>query len=351
MRRVPALIGLCVLGAWLPTNAAAKQREITAASAGIADEIAATTRRTVAVVDFTDLQGSVTELGRFIAEEMALGLVVAKKNLSVIDRTHLRTLMQEHKLGASGLIDPATARKLGQIAGVQALVTGTLTPFADSVRVVIKVLDTETALVLTAASMDIAKTKTIEELLARDISKKEMAASPSGASPTNPPRPVDSDARPSFQSGSLRMIAGQASYSSGNRSATLNIVVENVGTEPVGLAIDQTGGVALSDNKGTRFHIQYLTGVASLFFGSPSAREGSNYTLIGPSQRINLIALFSGESQSAERGLGSGLADRMSQPSESATWTFSAAAISFTDASGPRRISIGLTGIKPAMPR
>ncbi|MBZ5725827.1 MAG: CsgG/HfaB family protein [Acidobacteriia bacterium] len=124
------------------TCSSAFQKEIPSAAMSVAEALAESGKRSVAVVDFTDLRGDVTELGRFVAEELALGLVTAKKNFSVVDRTHLRAILQENKLGSSGLIDPATARKLGQITGVEALVTGSMTVLGDRVHLVIKVLDT-----------------------------------------------------------------------------------------------------------------------------------------------------------------------------------------------------------------
>src|SRR5439155_19405416 len=181
----------------------ALQREIPAVATTLASDIAASTKRSVAVVDFTDLQGNVTELGRFVAEELELGLVTAKKSFSLVDRTHLRVILQENKLSSSGLIDPATARKLGQITGVEALVTGTITPFGDSMRLVIKVLDTETARILAASSTDIAKTRTIEELQARDVRRSDNPVTgpqPSGL------RPVQANLNnPVFQSGPIRV--------------------------------------------------------------------------------------------------------------------------------------------------
>jgi hypothetical protein len=87
----------------------------------------------------------------------------------VVDRTHLKSIIEEHKLSSTGLIDPQTARKLGKIAGVDALITGTITPFGDSIRLAVKVLDTETAKMISASSGNIARTKAIEELLARGI--------------------------------------------------------------------------------------------------------------------------------------------------------------------------------------
>ena len=123
----------------------------------------------IAVVDFTDLQGNVTELGRFLAEEFSVTFAGAGKGFEVVDRTHLKSILAEHKLSATGIMDPQTARKLGQIAGVDALITGTITPFGDSIRLSVKILDTATAKVIGASSGDIPKTKAIEELLARGI--------------------------------------------------------------------------------------------------------------------------------------------------------------------------------------
>jgi hypothetical protein len=61
------------------------------------------------------------------------------------------------------------ARKIGQIAGAQALVTGTITPFGDSVRLSVKVLDAETAKVIGAVTSDMPRTNTVDELLRKQI--------------------------------------------------------------------------------------------------------------------------------------------------------------------------------------
>jgi TolB-like protein len=126
-------------------------------------------RKTVAVVDFTDLQGSATELGRYLAEELSVALAVGAKGFTVVDRTHLKAILQEHKLAASGVIDPQTARQLGKLAGVDTLITGTLTPFGDSVRLSVKALDTQTAGMLAATAMDVPRTKAVDELLTRSV--------------------------------------------------------------------------------------------------------------------------------------------------------------------------------------
>lgn len=157
--------------------AIAYEKEIKNLAASMGDRIGKAGKKTIAVVDFTDLQGNVTELGRFIAEELSVDLSELDKGFEVVDRTHLKSLIREHKLSASGLIDPQTAGKLGQIAGVDALVTGTITPFGDSVRVSAKILDTSKAKVISASSCDIAKTKAIEELLSRGIESSQSSSS------------------------------------------------------------------------------------------------------------------------------------------------------------------------------
>ncbi|MCI5157244.1 MAG: hypothetical protein D3906_02195 [Candidatus Electrothrix sp. AUS1_2] len=162
-------MSLAVILSLIAASSFAYEKEINTLSAAMAEKIAKAERTSVAVVDFTDLEGNVTRLGRFIAEEFSSALAGAGKGFKVIDRTHLNSIIKEKKLSATGLIDPATARKLGEIIGVQALITGTLTPFGENVRVAVKVLDTATAEVIDAARGNIAKTQGIEELLGKGI--------------------------------------------------------------------------------------------------------------------------------------------------------------------------------------
>ena len=82
-------------------SAGTYEEELQGLSLKIAKNIERSGKRTVAVVDFTDLQGNVTELGRFIAEELSTNLVSLKKGFRVIDRLHLKSIIAEHKLSAS----------------------------------------------------------------------------------------------------------------------------------------------------------------------------------------------------------------------------------------------------------
>lgn len=164
-----------------PAGAEAYEQELKRLSGEMERKIATARKTRLAVVDFHDLEGNVTALGRFLAEEFSTDLADTGQGFRVVDRTHLASILREHKLSETGLINPATARQLGKITGVEALITGSLTPFGDSIRIAIKILDTESATVIGSAKGNIAKTETIAELLGRDINR------PSGDRPPPPP--------------------------------------------------------------------------------------------------------------------------------------------------------------------
>lgn len=178
---------LAIAGALLlvASETTAYEQEVNRISASIAERISTAGKTRVAVVDFTDLQGNVTELGRFLAEEFSVSLAEAGKSFEVVDRTHLKSILEEHKLATTGLIDPATARQLGKLAGVEALVTGTLTEFGDSVRVAVKVLDTETAGVINASRGNVAKTQAIQELLGIAVTGSDQKSSQPAPKPAS----------------------------------------------------------------------------------------------------------------------------------------------------------------------
>ena len=161
--RHPGLILIAALWSLLPTYG--QQNELRSLATSLAPDIAAAGKRTIAVVDFVDLQGNTSELGRFLAEEFSVALTRTHKGFEVVERNHLKTTLAEHKLNATGLIDPATARQLGQFTGADGLVTGSITPFAEHVRLTVKVLNTDTARIIAADDADLPRTQTISELL------------------------------------------------------------------------------------------------------------------------------------------------------------------------------------------
>jgi len=132
----------------------------------LADLVKEHNSKKVAVIDFTDLQGASSELGRYVAEQINVDLVIAKQGFSVLDRANLNKLLAEHKLTSTGLVDPDNAKKLGMFAGVDAIIIGTITARDLDVSLTAKIITTETAEIIGAAKATFKRDKTVEDLLA-----------------------------------------------------------------------------------------------------------------------------------------------------------------------------------------
>jgi TolB-like protein len=173
-------LGLSLFCVWTPNGRAAEAFDFQLAMIidKIADAVSKANLKAVTVAGFTDLHDNDSDLGLFLADQLAAGLV--QKNCVVVDRRNVAKILAEHKLTTSGLVDPENAKKLGQFAGVDAIVIGTVTPLSGTIRLTVEVLATDSAKVLAAASADIPKTNSI-----RDVMGENEIPEPS---PTTPVR-------------------------------------------------------------------------------------------------------------------------------------------------------------------
>ena len=183
----------------LALGASSYEEGVTELSKAIVADAAKFKKQKLAVVDFTDLSGNVTELGRFLAEELSVSLVITGAGLEIVDRTQLNKILKEQALSFSGVIDPAAVKKVGQLAGVDALIAGTITDLEDTIRLTLKIIATDTGSLVSAARTGIPKTGTIAKLMAREV-----------APPRTPglDRP-EAEGAPSPQPSHHRLHAGQ----------------------------------------------------------------------------------------------------------------------------------------------
>jgi TolB-like protein len=227
------------------------EKEIKSISSSLADNISKSGKKTIAIVDFTDLQGNITELGRFISEEISSDLTSAARGFEVIDRTHLKTILEEHKLSMLGLIDPKSIRKLGQITGAEVIVTGTVTPFGDSIRVSCKAIVTETTRIFASAKGDIPKTKAIEELLARGIQPSHQANLQPSSKLSTPSGPNSKTV------GNIIITAKRISVSRDKINVALDFF--NKSNSELKLGINNDARPNLIDDRGNRYN--YSAGI------------------------------------------------------------------------------------------
>jgi len=121
-------------------------------------------KKKIAVIEFSDLEGNVTQFGKYLAEELITRLFRTKK-FEVVERQLLNKVLSEQKLGITGLIDDKSAIAIGKILGVDAIVSGTITDFVTDLKVNARIISTETGKVFGVAATNIVKDENVRKLM------------------------------------------------------------------------------------------------------------------------------------------------------------------------------------------
>ncbi|HXT69675.1 MAG TPA: FlgO family outer membrane protein [Vicinamibacterales bacterium] len=178
---------LVFLGCWLVSTGPLRAQALNLEMRGLAERLSKAVQgqgiKNLAIVDFTDIQDQPTELGRVLADRLTAE-VVSLGQVSVVDRANLKTVLAEHKLTAAGLVNPADAKKLGEFAGADAVVTGTITVL-EGVGLTIKAISTGSAKVAAAGTITFSMTPDIQQLLNRRILSGSTGAGGLAGASTN----------------------------------------------------------------------------------------------------------------------------------------------------------------------
>lgn len=133
----------------------------------------------IAVLPFPYHDGKEGKESTVISERL-LTKIASRGKLQVIERSLLEKVMSELKLEYSGAISQESAKKLGNVLGVEAILTGTLIDLGDNqVEINARLINAESGLVLMAASD--------KETKLSDEPQREVQSSPStiGQTPAN----------------------------------------------------------------------------------------------------------------------------------------------------------------------
>jgi len=190
MKRLKPIISLSIVVSLFWANAVQAQsnqdKEIESIANQLVEKISSTEVKNVAVADFANLDGTYSELGKYLATEFSFALTS-------------NFLLKEAGEAEGGLVDPNTIAKLGNVKGIDAIVSGSLTPQGNNMRVFINVLQLETASVIAAVRGDISLNPTIIEMSEKgvDNSVKRKSSSPKKISKSNtniqPSSPIEID--------------------------------------------------------------------------------------------------------------------------------------------------------------
>jgi TolB-like protein len=130
----------------------------------ISNNLTENQKHTIAVIEFVDLKGNVTDFGRFLSEELITRLHQTKK-FKVIERQQLNRIIAEQKLSLTGMVDPASAQKLGRVLGVDSIVFGSISDLVKSLKINARLISAETGEVFDTAAIEIEKDAAVSNLL------------------------------------------------------------------------------------------------------------------------------------------------------------------------------------------
>jgi TolB-like protein len=143
---------------------------------GLVQTLPARENWVVAVADFADLKGKVTDLGRYLAQR-ATTRFSQQQGFRAVDRVRLLQALEELRVEASALTNPVLARRVGNHIGFNALVMGTLADLGEAVELDARLTDLDSGQQLPAVLVRLPKSPELMALVdAETIAPKPGAA-------------------------------------------------------------------------------------------------------------------------------------------------------------------------------
>jgi len=99
---------------------------------------------TIGISTFTHGDGTCSDLSNYVTEFIVDSLFNAGNGeINIIERSQLSAIFREMELVFDGTIAPDAAKQLGEIEGVDAVVTGSLIQFGEQVKIQARLISTE----------------------------------------------------------------------------------------------------------------------------------------------------------------------------------------------------------------
>ncbi len=166
-----AAIILCLIPFLLAPSSAPAATASAASAAGFK-------KTKIAVLDF-QTQGeefSTEDMGKIVAEWLITGLVETGR-FDLIERRLLQKILEEQKLGMTGLIDPESVAQLGKILGVKTIVSGTIVKLGKTLEINARLINVDTASIVTAEKVQANSEAKLNDLVSQ-ITDKIVQAFP-----------------------------------------------------------------------------------------------------------------------------------------------------------------------------
>ncbi|MFH0780590.1 MAG: FlgO family outer membrane protein [Pseudomonadota bacterium] len=126
----------------------------------------------IAVLDF-ELKGDnfkTKDMGGIVAEWFTTSLVQDGR-FQVVERAMLKKIIDEQKLGMSGLIDENSSSQLGKILGVKTIISGSVVQLNNAIEVNARIINVSTGSIVAAENLRSANTDNLKETIERLTAK------------------------------------------------------------------------------------------------------------------------------------------------------------------------------------
>ena len=132
-------------------SAFSQDTELTVLASKLREQIAKANKKVVAVWDLTNNQTYGSDFSQYLVDELSIRLTQDNPGFRVVTRTRLDQLMKEKGMKYSEYFDPASFQKISSFTGADAVIAGTFQVLSSSIRIVLQVLDTKDATIVTGA--------------------------------------------------------------------------------------------------------------------------------------------------------------------------------------------------------
>jgi hypothetical protein len=259
--------GCCLLGIFLAVNSAFAADSIESSVAEISGKILKNKDKVsnesfvVGVTSFRHSDNSCSGLGNSYSELLTELLMHSELNAEFIDRITLDRLQRELEFNRSPDVDIDTAREFGKKYGAGALMLGTLTADDNNIRVIVKLVDTETSRIITTASSSFPNTPEINS----QLKNKSQAICPDYNRSTgmaNPnPLANDLETRPVSETYEMKVVIKSIKYDKTKKLIEAVVDFYNKMDTRLFVAIGPRMGY-ISGEKGEKILLDNFTGMA-----------------------------------------------------------------------------------------
>lgn len=121
-------------------------------------------KKNVAVSEFTDLGGNITDIGKFVVDETITRLILSGK-FEIIERKYLSKVLKDHRLSLSKALDPSSAQTLQNLLGIDTIITGTIVDLGTKIKINASLCNSASGTIFGAAFMELQTDDNIRNLI------------------------------------------------------------------------------------------------------------------------------------------------------------------------------------------